>query len=625
MKAFRLVPSRSVSFRLARTAEIAAAAALLVFTANAMPAPQGTHHEEAVGAGTTPNGTYPQDSALTSNFARGAVRFANPSDNTNVIQVWTMPTTGYPTSPAKTYGGGTLRSGNQTTLLGGVDDRYRPSDRIELANLIGVSIGSGDSGFYSTNDETYIERFSTSGASTIVQHVISPGTNPATDRAGQANDLEITFDGQIAVVNSNNWIHFLDLTTANTIHGENIGAYPTYALPCTPDGAVDSVAVTNDRAIVTTARFVPNVGFRTYVYIADLTSWPPTIVMEDFLDPPNPPTGEPWNLIGDRPHDVAIDPTESMAVVTTTHQIALYDLVNPGRINAYFDPDDWRIYQVQVDSVELTDEVAIVISDNYPLANPPASLWHVQVFQIANLPPSGMVLIQEYFDPGDPESHAHDLGISRDFDKGVVRTGTSNVVLTSLSNPPPMPTILASPNGSDAYAYQNWRDVLGYDIFSSDSVAITPRSPDQSQTAVIAVTIGGFQGTNGVWHGAADFIDLTASTLTAQQVDLPSNMSVATDGCVPVDVDASTTWGDFAVRSADPVFSSNSTQESDVVVLQWGAPPSIQTWYRGTGTVMGLDSLAMTTTRLVSTTRCLMSSSQDAFTTSGFGYVHIAD
>jgi hypothetical protein len=624
----RLVPSRSVSFRLARAAEIAIAIGTLGALADARATPQGAYNENTVGTTGTPSmGTYPQDACLTFNYARGGVRFANPVDNTDVIHIWTLPGTGIPipTSPSKMYGG--VRSGNRTLLAGLASKLYRPSDRIELTNLIGVSIGSGNAG-YATNDETYIEYFTTSGASVITQFVISPGANPDFDRAGRTNDLEITRDGAVAVVNSDNWIHFVNLATS-AIQSDNIGSrlvppLPPSAIPCTPDGAVDSVAVTNDCAVVTTARLIQGVGYRTYVYLVDLTVWPPVIVLEDFLDIPNPPPGEPWASIGDRPHDVTIDPTGAVAVVTTTHHVASYDLANKTRLDLEFFEEDWRLYQEQVDSVEVTDKVAVVISDRYPVGSPGASRWHVQVFAISTTPGAGLTLVADYLPPaGGSPTQAHDLAIASDFDKGVIRTSVDNVVLTSLSSPPPLPTVLASPNGSDAYAYRAWIG-MQYDIFSSDSVVISPRSP-VATVPVMAATIGGyFDSVIQRWRGCVDLIDLSAIPLAVVQVDLPPDPGTAYAGCVPVDLAMSASQTELVVRCADPGFSGMSPQESDVVVVQWAvAPPSILTWYRGNGTVMGLDSLAAAATGLVSTVRCLQSISQDA-TSNGYGYVHVA-
>jgi hypothetical protein len=133
------------------------------------------------------------------------VRYASPTATGTVITVWDL----IPTAPAllATFGG-SMKSGNQTTVSPNNPRAYQPSDRIELTNSIGVSIGSGDSaGGALINDETYVEFFDMAATppAYLTQYVFT-GTSQsyAYDHAGLANDLAISRDGDWAVVNSDN-------------------------------------------------------------------------------------------------------------------------------------------------------------------------------------------------------------------------------------------------------------------------------------------------------------------------------------------------------------------------------------------------------------------------------------
>ena len=614
-----------------RTASRTFAACMLVamccgvFPCLALAAPQWTE----ISATTT--GPFPVDVATTFNNNRAAARYADPAgSNSEIVTVWSLAAAGLPTGPIWTLGSGSFKSGSQTSLGNGATF-YEPSDRIEMTNTRSVSIGSGRSASWvpgTADDETYIETIDVSATPPVllnVQEVITP-TATANSSAGFANDVVITRDGAWAVVNSNNWIHIVDVASGKlltfgypgggTLPGFNIGAYDYIGMtawnrPCTPNQAVDSVAVTNDRAVITTARLTTSapITFRTWVYIVDLSTTPMSIVLQKELIP-----GFLDDEGGDRPHDITLnyDPAGAgqIAVVTTTHMVAAFNLVNNTFLNSYFDALDRRSYQTQVDSVEATDTNAVVISDNSALGTP---RWHVQLFGLSLV--SGLGTPVDYF--GANNTQAHDLAIDKTFDKAIVRTSFANVVVTSMVTPPLSANVIASPNSSDAYAYQGFASAYA-SVFSSDAAVISPVAVSGYQ---FAATIGG-QIISGIYHGYVDIVDLAVTPpALVGQVRIDSN-AATTIGCVPLDLAISSDHAEVVVRSADPSPGTAPAAGADLVRISLSPSPAITFSYDGQGILMGLDSLAVPATGLINVTKRMLSIEQEPV--SNKGYAHVA-
>ena len=531
-------------------------------------------------------GTYPADCATTLNNNRAAVRYANPASNATVLSVWQLTGTGLPLASLATFGGTiggvTLKSGQQTDLSAPILG-YWPSDRIELTNSMGVSIGSGVSGLGGTaQDETYIELFdvSTNPPGFKNQFVITPSVaNWTYDRAGYANDVAITRDGDWAIINSDNWIHALNLNSG-ALTGFNIGA----SQPCTPNQAVDSVAVINEVAIVTTARMNTTFGtFTTWVYLVDLTVNPPVIVLQDEITPPT--TWIPGPDDSDRPHDVEIlaapDGTELYGLVTTTHGVALYDLIaftplpNVQPNVHLFDATDWRQYQWQVDSIGADSGVysryAVVIADNG--ASPTAPLnGKVQVLLAGS---GGLSVLQAgtWIAPV-AGNRAHDVAFDATSFRAIVRTSLDNVFFPNIALSA-TPTVRASPSGSNAHGYKLFAQQTGpNEIFSSDSAVLSPEGK--------AVTIGAYQDASFLWHGTVDIIDLTVPNPTVAQVDIAPDPLDFTWGNVPVDLSIGFNHSEVAVRCVAPYYSATSTAESDLAYISLTSPYGFNMWYGAT-------------------------------------------
>lgn len=604
-------------------------------------------------------GTYGQDAAATHNNSRAAVRHANPVSNETVVSVWQL-TNDAPNTPLAKFGGiqngVALKSGIRTDL-GDPINGYWPADRIELTNVIGISTGCGLSGSLLAtpglqSDETYIEAFDI-GATTpdfLRQFVVSPPSTTSQarydcERAGYANDIAITRDGAWAVINSDNWIHLVNLANAkdpNALIGFNIGAFDysgetpvAWQWPTTPNQAVDSIALTNDRAIVTTARQRrddPTINslqgvWTTWVYIIDLTTSPPSIVLQHDLAPPNS-----WTIVGnddDRPHDIAVTPhlellsgvAKPLCVVSTNHSVAVFDIENNVFLEGEFDGTEWRTYQIQVDSVEMTGQRAVVISDFIPTAAA-VPVWRIDIFALDSSQgfvalPNGVQAAYTGTARGTPEdpvdNRSHDLLLDKDFDKALVRTSFDNVVFPSIQAPPPpvpFSWTFPSPNGSDAHAYRLFQGT-NRSSFSSDSVVISTALGG----VLRAATIGSKQNVSGEYQGFVDLIQLAPSISLSQIPIFPDPNSSL--GCVPLDLAIAQNKEDVVVRCADPEFqgTSGSALEADLIIASLIPGLGIAVRHPGHGYVLALDSLAVPQSGFINTTRFTLSVSQETYFT----------
>lgn len=616
-------------------------------------AQSGVWSEQTLGVGAAA-GTAPVDCATSHNNNRGAVRYANSLNDDAVIGVWNLgdPSNTTPPGTMVVFGAGNvpgLKSGAATSFLG---VPYLPSDRIELGSQWGVSIGSGVNG---SIEENYIELFQVSGTPTWVDQRIRPlGPVPSGEEpyltGGHAHDVAITRDGEWAVVNADNWIHVirLDSNVGFPQYDFNIGksSYATgdpitWNRPCTPNGAVDSVVVTNDRAVVTTGRrhFPDNTGpFTTWVYILDLSdtsSTPiPRIVLEHEIDIEGNTTG--LGDGGDRPHDLAVTPHtdiqnsgfQTLAVVTSRHAVAAFNLVNNTFLSSEFFKDEVRDYQWQVDSVEMTGKSAVVLAD---LDTPTGLRWQVKMYGLSNV--LGLVSGPIYPDPSAVVvGRAHDLAIERDHDVGLVRTSFDNIFINNLSSPPPSPVVVPSPNGADAHEYLNFSQSVFHPVFSSDSVAIGWR---QDGGRLMAVTIGARTDALGNRLGEADIlhIDVNAPPHSVSSITPVQITSGGAPGCVPLDlaIGYSANSYEIVIRSADPHPENPSTTGADLtrISLNSSVPPPAAPVYAilqkngGNGFPFATDALAVPSlSGVVQTSKWMLSVSQDDFLQKD--YVHLA-
>jgi hypothetical protein len=650
-----------------RATSLAVAAAVTVMARAALAGPQQWTEVTLGSPGAPPTipsslGTFPQDVAVSHNGNRAAVRYANPNSNEAVIAVWGLGGAGLPVGSLATFGGvqnGVAMKSGMAIDLSDPNLGCWPSDRVELTNVVGVSIGAGPSAHPNANpflpEETLIETFDIGSGTPqfLRQWVIESTTATAptpedfsADKSGYTHDVAITRDGAWAVINSDNWIHVLNLGNPKdpaSLIGFNIGdvsydpASPNndWNWRCSPNQAVDSIAVTNDRAIVTTARRQlkggtttnPNGTWTTWVYIVDLTTSPPSIVLQHDLAPPTS-----WTVVGnddDRPHDVAITPHTDLqlgavplAVVTTNHTVAVYNLDTNTFLSSVFDGEVRRQYQLQVDSVEMTGERAVVICDLEPFTVPATlSRWRVEVFDLDPVTglkdANGNIVSTQYTGPvAERHERSHDLAIDKGFDKALVRTSFDNVVLTSILNPPPpnQLAVLPSPSNSNAHAYLDFGIAQSEAVFSSDSVVIGTLQTMNGTTRLMAATIGGISplfSSSGLFEGAIDVIDLANASLSVVQVAIAPTSSLGSLGCVPLDLAVAFNQEELLVRSVEPDPQGFNVVGPDVT--RWKLQPTIGLLGRcgGKGTIAACDSLGAPGSGFVSTSKRTLTISQE--------------
>jgi hypothetical protein len=572
------------------------------------------------------------DTDLTINGRKAAVRSAistgSPSAAfSNAITVWDLTVASTPTAPTFTI---TTKGEGISLASGG----YKPSDLVRLTNIRAAAIGSGIStvsGVGGPHDQTYIDLVDLSSGAHVASHTVGQTTTSIAQNqwAGIANDVEITRDGAYAVVNSDNYVHIMDMGSG-TLTAVNIGEVPfgpstSAGDPlnlCTPNAAVDSVALSSsaDSAVVTTSRVAA--GLRdTWVYIVDIPSG--TVPLEFQLLPPSPEE-HPYT-----PHDVAVTPDGTMAVVTANHMVGLFDLVSNTFLAMDHEPEAWRQYQIQVDSVEVTNSAAIVISDFVPSSGGPTR-WMIHIYSISRTTAPFLVETAKYIDPTvqGPDSRAHDLELlPPDKVKALVRTSFDNVFV-DLVTPGTVPTaILTSPGGSNAHAYINYAAAAQHPVFSSDSVAIA-YFPGTTQD--VAVTVGATEPSPGVFQGHVDFIDFNGNPLVVGQQIIVSS-SGAANGAVPLDLAFARDRSEVFVRCSDTLVDSPLASGADVSCFSLTGPTpfTLLQDYGGRGFVVGVDSIVGGTAGpnpqdpTQTPRKRIVSASEDSTVPSG--YVHLVD
>lgn len=382
------------------------------------------------------------------------------------------------------------------------------SDGVAVTNTRAVSIGSADTAPPNGEDTTYVDVLridaSASGNQTSLLSPFvfgGPGT-PATE-AGLAHDVAITPDGTLAVVHHRNWIHVLDLVNQDppaVLQAFHIGGLPSG--PCWPGpDSVDSVELTNTRAVVVTARphaTQPQLGWLdTWVYIVDLSTTPPVLALEHRVAPPDAAGGDM------NPHDVALTPSETMAVVTSSRGTSLFDLQNMTNLTSIDDNLVFRRAMPTVvspqtgctleygvanlrDSVVVTDDRAVTIGHKlgqYTIPSGPCAgpvnvyYWRLNVLTINQVGPTYITIPLTKLSPGselvwngsnwNPIKSADpvvDLALSPDRNRAAVRSLHYNVMLLDLAAP-------ATPG---AYVYEDSNGAFG-NAAASDSVVIGTR------------------------------------------------------------------------------------------------------------------------------------------------------
>jgi hypothetical protein len=456
------------------------------------------------------------------------------------------------------------------------------SDLVGATNSRAITIGSNSSTGIGAHNQTFIDVMAIDTtidppAASCVNNLLIPGGTAST-MAGDANDVAISWNGAYAVVSHRNWIHVISMASGAVAAAFNIGA--NAAGPCSPDGAVDSVAATRTRAIVTTNRFVQN--NRTWVYIVSLAQSPPVILLETVI-------GNGQAQDDQHPHDVAVTPDGSRAVVASNGVVALFDLTAGTLLGFVEDDNARRDWDTLRDSVEInsTGTRAVVICDNNAQGPLPRPFdWRVQVFDITQAT-LGAALATYDDDPQVPDM-AHDLAITPDGNQAVVRAGKDILLVSNLTTPPATQTNIVSTG-----------DPLRGEVFCSDSIVTTNET---------AVTIG----TDGLPtpQGIVDFVTLSSATKTTATLVATEGgvrctdlaLTLADDGAVAVKTVARPLV-QFPPGEPLSMSTTSSPLSQDILVTLGG---TLLRGYGGNGQETGaqspataVDSLELTISRIV--------------------------
>ena len=244
----------------------------------------------------------PIDLAVTPDGLVGVVRSTDDSSAGQMITIWDLDT-------------GTELFFDRTTCQfgwGTGNAGYPTSDAIQATNSRAIAVGSRDDVTYV--DILHIDPNEPPVCGCLANYALTGTTNQT--KAGDVNDVAITPNGLFAVVNHKNWIHVFNLRSGAIAGQFNIGSYPSGI--ARPGACAGSVAVTDSRAIVLTSRGGLG-GTRMWVYILNLVDGPSVMLEQQMaLSQPTFETD---------PHDVAITPDGTRAVVTGGRVVGLFNLV----------------------------------------------------------------------------------------------------------------------------------------------------------------------------------------------------------------------------------------------------------------------------------------------------------
>ncbi len=504
----------------------AGVAGIALLLSHAAAAPQSTFIAEAS------IGLAPQDVAITPNGQLAVVRSAGSTGamavpTTDQITVWRVATgTRMPIANCGSYAG-----------YGAINVGYT-SDAIAITNDIAVVIGSSAAGTPSgpmPERKTQIDVLRLSGGPPrcVGSFTINDGLDSP---AGLASDVEITPDGTKAVVNHRNFAHILDLSQElATSMPVSLGASPS---PCYPGPQSDSVALTNDRAVVVTTRDSTGAP-HAWVYILALAPTFSYVAIEEF--------GGPEESV--RPHDVAITPDGTKAVVTFNDRFAVFDLATGARFDSPVNPNLDRTYgspAVPVDSVELTNERAVLLGHDVVTGSAFIEIWDIS---------STPVFISSF--EGASGYLPHDLAVAEvgGTTYALVHTGLLNPI-TSLS--PGLDIVIqdvesAMPVYTSLVADQS--NFIGSPFarpdlaFCSDSAAIL--AIDDGGPKPFGFTIGGIRPlSTPIWAASLQGIDMAAATPTNQKLYVFDTGNVY--DVIPADLALDANGTDVHVRNYAP-------------------------------------------------------------------------
>jgi hypothetical protein len=276
-------------------------------------------------------------------------------------------------------------------------EKYGPSDLVAVTESRAIVIGSTDMEVPIGLQETWVfivDLSPPAGDLPCLAEMRFDTTSgmAANEIHGHAHDVAISPDGVWAVVSELNWAHCFYVPTGVLMSSIQLGA--SVGAQFIPSFSVDSVEVTNDRAVVIST--VPNgLRYECYATIIDLTANPPAILAQHHVSDGNTQAGEWWFIA----HDLAITPNKALAWVVASQDTSCFDLLSgteiPHNITPFsedfierFYPEMWQysasdFHSGQVDSVECIDGHAFTLGVE---TGTTTRNWHVRYWQVQSNP-----------------------------------------------------------------------------------------------------------------------------------------------------------------------------------------------------------------------------------------------
>ncbi len=465
-----------------------------------------------------PLGAQPTDVVVTPDGDFAVVRSTAPPPNplgvvsldTDHLSVWDLQQRTrlplfYPTTipPGPAPGRGEFALGSEV------------SDLVETTNSLALCAGSAVVGATPT---TFVDVLNLSTASTGSVNVVASLTRAATLGSqfpmGDVNDVAITPDERIGIVNHRNTVTFITLrqgTLRKEVDLSTIGVSPP--LEVSPMGATDSIAVFGKKAVVISTRRQANGAKFPWVFIFDLTGT--TVVntyAAPFIDPSS--AGQIMDFTSTA-RSVRITPDGTQAVLSADYIVSAVSLsAVPGAPTfpiGFLDTTDkdLRRYSTTRDSLEVTNTRAVTLANRLDTTTS-RSWYRIRIFELSSGSFNPVFVKDSQFGPLDGvDDKAHDLAITPDGLTALVKTELANVVIQNLTG---------GINYVEARSAGNpLRLNPVVPSLPSDSVVITG-SAAPFKGVVIGTAVDTLTGRN---KGIVDFISLsgTPSTVTVSELD----------------------------------------------------------------------------------------------------------
>ncbi len=443
----------------------------------------------------------------------GGAGSSNPVDH---LSVWDLQTR--TRIPVMALGGSTPPP---SAGLGEFDANSEVADLVEVTNERALCAGSIPATGATIIDVVAFPTPTNTSALLLATYTLNGGGGFGP--AGQTNDVAITPDGKIGVVNYANAVTFILMRTGAVLLRQDLtalGMPPGASSLVSPEGATDSIALTNDVAAIISTRDPGTTNSMPWIFLFSLSQGPVPVPFyaSPFL---NLPMNEPG--ISSVARSVRIPPDHRQVVMTADKLVACKKL-SGGVATTFYpavhrDDNEGRPYHDIRDSLEVTNTRVVALSKNS--LNPAGPQGRITLFDMTN---SGFLTIigspHELPPLTTPGSNiGHDLAISPDSTIAIIKGQQANYAVTTLDTAPQVggaipsnadPLVPALPGGAGG-------------PFVSDSVVITA---DGSTAIMIGAH---FNPSSLHFDGVAEFMQLTGSLSFSAVQSQPNKNLFAAD------------------------------------------------------------------------------------------------